>query len=125
MTSATFLHLVKSSKKCRAVRWVWAPGRRSTARGQHALEPYSLFWILCCFISELHVKSLILGLASSITAGRCQNKQVRGRNQGPAEQLGPELPRLQLLERWMPFWSTVLDVARQPFHYTVSAKPTV
>lgn len=67
---------------CKAVRWLWALGSTSTARGQHALKPSSLFWISWSFMKTLHVKSLISGLASSMRKARCQNKGVRVRNQG-------------------------------------------
>lgn len=43
--ASAILHLIIQANQCKAVRRVRASGDRSTARGQHALKPCSLFWV--------------------------------------------------------------------------------
>lgn len=70
-------------------------------RGTDSAAGAEALWLVFGFpvvsFHKSHVTCLISGLACSMRTARCQTRQVHVKTQGPAEQLGPELPRFQVL----------------------------
>lgn len=61
------------------------------------LKPCGLFWLSCCFTSQIacDISDLRPGLFYENSS--LSNQTSPRKTQGPAEQLGPELPRFQVL----------------------------